>query len=104
MTPAELLEVFHRRIRLPDADAIPGWKQEHDGLVHRSYDDGPDGAGFIETPRGLGDDPDAVIADQVAFFRDRGLPFEWKTSRTTSRPTSASAWSGPGSAGRSRRR
>ncbi len=71
--------MFHRRIRLPDADAIPGWKQEHDGLVHRSYDDGPDGAGFVETPRGLGDDPDAVIAAQVAFFRDRGLPFEWKT-------------------------
>ena len=72
MTPDELLEVFHRRIRLPDADAIPGWKQEHDGLVYRSYDDGPDGAGFVETPRGLGDDPDAVIAGQVAFFRDRG--------------------------------
>jgi GNAT superfamily N-acetyltransferase len=79
MTPDELLEVFHRRIRLPDADAIPGWKQELDGLVHRSYVEGPDGAGFIETPRGLGDDPDAVIAAQVAFFRDRGLPFEWKT-------------------------
>ncbi|MEU8227904.1 GNAT family N-acetyltransferase [Kribbella sp. NPDC048915] len=79
MTPDELLEVFHRRIRLPDADAIPGWKQEHDGTVHRSYVDGPDGAGFVETPRGLGDDPDAVIARQVEFFRERGLAFEWKT-------------------------
>jgi GNAT superfamily N-acetyltransferase len=83
MTPDELLEVFHRRIRLPDADSIPGWTVEHDGLVHRSYVDGPDGAGFVETPRGLGGDPDAVIAAQVTFFRDvggdHGLPFEWKT-------------------------
>ena len=79
MTPDELLDVFHRRIRLPDADAIPGWKQELDGLVHRSYDEGPGGSGFIETPRGLGDDPDAVIAAQVEFFSGKGLPFEWKT-------------------------
>ncbi|WP_410791606.1 GNAT family N-acetyltransferase [Kribbella sp. C-35] len=82
MTPEELLDVFHRRIRLPDADAIPGWKQEHDGpdgMVHRSYVEGVEGAGFVETPRGLGDDPDAVIAQEVAFFRERGLPFEWKT-------------------------
>ncbi|MEU4192241.1 GNAT family N-acetyltransferase [Kribbella sp. NPDC026611] len=79
MTPAELLEVFHRRIRLPDADAIPGWKQEHDGAVYRSYVEGPDGAGFVEAPRGLGDDADEVIAHEVEFFRQRGLPFEWKT-------------------------
>ncbi|MGW6281645.1 GNAT family N-acetyltransferase [Kribbella sp. NPDC055071] len=79
MTPDELLDVFHRRIRLPDSDAIPGWKQGHDGLVHRSYVEGPDGAGFIETPRGLGDDPDAVIDAQLEFFRERGIPFEWKT-------------------------
>ena len=79
MTPEELLEVFHRRIRLPDADTIPGWKQELDGLVHRSYLEGPGGGGFVESPRGLGDDPDAVISGQVEFFRDRGLSFEWKT-------------------------
>jgi GNAT superfamily N-acetyltransferase len=79
MTPDELLEVFHRRIRLPDADTIPGWKVEHDGLVHRSYHEGPGAGGFVETPRGLGDDPDAVIAGEIEFFRKRGLPFEWKT-------------------------
>jgi GNAT superfamily N-acetyltransferase len=79
MTPDELLDVFHRRIRLPDADAIPGWKQEHVGPIHRSYVEGPDGAGFVEAPRGLGDDPDAIIGQEVAFFRERGLPFEWKT-------------------------
>ncbi|TWD84860.1 hypothetical protein FB561_6056 [Kribbella amoyensis] len=79
MTPEELLDLFHRRIRLPDADAIPGWKQEHDGPVHRSYAEGPGGGGFVEAPRGLGTDPDAVIASQIEFFRQRGLPFEWKT-------------------------
>ncbi|ADB33414.1 acetyltransferase [Kribbella flavida DSM 17836] len=79
MTPDELLDVFHRRIRLPDADTIPGWKVELDGLVHRSYAEGPGGGGFVETPRGLGDDPDAVIAAQVEFFAARGLAFEWKT-------------------------
>jgi len=54
MTPDELLEVFHRRIRLPDADAIPGWKQEHDGLVHRSYGKKPElfHAGHIRPFRG----------------------------------------------------
>src|SRR4051812_2649506 len=79
MTPDELLDVFHRQIRVPDADAIPGWKQEHVGPVHRSYVEGPDGAGFVEAPRGLGNDPDAVIAQEVAFFTERALPFEWKT-------------------------
>jgi GNAT superfamily N-acetyltransferase len=79
MTPDELLDVFHRRIRLPDADTIPGWKQELDGLVHRSYAEGPGGGGFVEAPRGLGDDPDAGIARQIEFFRERGLSFEWKT-------------------------
>src|SRR3954464_9505198 len=54
MTPDELLEVFHRRIRLPDADTIPGWKQELDGPVHRSYVEGPGGAGFVARPPGPG--------------------------------------------------
>jgi ribosomal protein S18 acetylase RimI-like enzyme len=79
MTPDELLDVFHRRIRLPDADTIPGWRQEVDGLLHRSYLDRPGGGGFVEAPRGLGEDPDAVIAAQIAFFTERGLSFEWKT-------------------------
>src|SRR5437899_2049029 len=79
MTPDELLDVFHRRIRLPDADTIPGWRQEVDGHVHRSYQEGPGSGGFVEAPRGLGDDPDAVIAGQIAFFSERGLSFEWKT-------------------------
>jgi ribosomal protein S18 acetylase RimI-like enzyme len=79
MTPDELLDVFHRRIRLPDADSIPGWKVEHVGPIHRSYLEGPGGGGFVEAPRGLGDDPAAVIAGEIAFFRERGLSFEWKT-------------------------
>jgi GNAT superfamily N-acetyltransferase len=79
MTPDQLLGVFHRRIRLTDADTIPGWKQEVDGFVHRSYQEGPGGGGFVEAPSGLGDDPDAVIAAQVDFFTRQGLSFEWKT-------------------------
>lgn len=79
MTPEELLNVFHRRIRLTDADTIPGWRVEVDGPVHRSYLEAPGGGGFVEAPGGLGDDPDAVIARQVAFFTERGLSFEWKT-------------------------
>jgi ribosomal protein S18 acetylase RimI-like enzyme len=81
VNPEELLDVFHRRIRLPDADVIPGWHQETVGLLHRSYpvDPGPEARGFVESPRGLGDNPDAVIAQQVDYFRARGLGFEWKT-------------------------
>jgi GNAT superfamily N-acetyltransferase len=79
MSPDQLLDVFHRRIRLVDADTIPGWKHEVDGFVHRSYLDGPGGGGFVETPSGLGDDPDAVIAAEVDFFTRQGLSFEWKT-------------------------
>lgn len=79
MTPDELLAVFHRRIRLSSADSIPGWQHETDGPVRRSYLEGAGGGGFVETPEGLGDDPDAVIAAQIEFFTDRGLTFEWKT-------------------------
>lgn len=79
VTPDELLAVFHRRIRLAAADSIPGWHHEVDGLVRRSYHDAPGGGGFVESPDGLGNDPDAVIAEQVGFFTERRLTFEWKT-------------------------
>jgi GNAT superfamily N-acetyltransferase len=65
MTPEELLDVFHRRIRLPDADAIPGWKQEHDGLVHRSYVEGVDGAGFTK------EEPETLILGEVDRVLER---------------------------------
>lgn len=77
----DLLRVFHERIRLPDADVIPGWIRETSGLVHRSYppDPGPNACGFIESPRGLGDDPDKVIAEQRDFFAGMNMRVEWKT-------------------------
>jgi hypothetical protein len=34
---------------------------------------------MIESPQGLGPDPDAVIAAQRAFFAERGQRVEWKT-------------------------
>ncbi|WUS73556.1 GNAT family N-acetyltransferase [Kribbella sp. NBC_01245] len=77
----DLLRVFHERIRLPDADVIPGWVRETSGLVHRSYppDPGPNACGFIESPRGLGEDPDKVIAEQRDFYAGMGMNVEWKT-------------------------
>jgi GNAT superfamily N-acetyltransferase len=80
VTPDELLAAFHQQIRLRDRDAEPGNVVERDGLVHRNYPADPTTPGaMIETPEGLGDDPDAVIARQRDFFRDRGQRVEWKT-------------------------
>lgn len=80
VTPDELLDAFHRQIRLHDRDAEEGNVVERDGLVHRNYPADPATPGaMIETPEGLGDDPDAVIARQRDFFRERGQRVEWKT-------------------------
>jgi hypothetical protein len=80
VTPDELLAAFHQQIRLRDRDAEPGNVVERDGPVHRNYPADPRTPGaMIETPEGLGDDPDAVIARQRDFFRDRGQRVEWKT-------------------------
>jgi GNAT superfamily N-acetyltransferase len=77
--PNELLQVFHEQIRLTDRDVPPGWISERDGLVHRSYPAAGTGYASIESPEGLGDDPDAVIAAQKEFFAGRGHTVEWKT-------------------------
>jgi hypothetical protein len=75
-----LLESFHRQIRLPDRDAEAGFVVERDGLVHRHYPPDPAQRGaMIESPEGLGDDPDALIAAQREFFARRGQAVEWKT-------------------------
>lgn len=80
VTPDELLDTFHRQIRLLDRDAEASNVVERDGLVHRNYPDDPQTPGaMIETPEGLGDDPDAVIARQRQFFAQRGQRVEWKT-------------------------
>lgn len=80
VTPDDLLATFHRQIRLADRDAETGHVVERDGLVHRNYPRDPAERGaMIESPEGLGDDPDAVIAAQRAFFAERGQSVEWKT-------------------------
>jgi hypothetical protein len=80
VTPDALLDTFHQQIRLHDRDAETRHVVERDGLVHRNYPRDPAERGaMIESPEGLGDDPDAAIAAQQSFFEQRGQPVEWKT-------------------------
>lgn len=80
MTPDELLSCFHDLVRLRDAEVMPGQLLERDGLVRRRYfADRADADAMIESPEGLGPDPDAAIARQVAFFTALGRSVEWKT-------------------------
>jgi hypothetical protein len=80
VTPDELLATFHDQIRLRDRDAEAGHIVERDGLVHRNYPEDPSEPGaMIESPEGLGDDPDAAIERQREFFARRGQRVEWKT-------------------------
>ncbi len=83
MTPEQLLHEFHTRIRLRDLDSAPGNLVDRDGPVHRSYPPDPTMRGaMVESPEGLGEDPDHWIARQVEFFRGRGQRVEWKTYST----------------------
>lgn len=82
MRDDELLETFHRQVRLAgkEDEPAPGIVVDRDGYVRRRY---PVEVGtsysMIECPEGLGDDPDAEIARQVAFWAERGDEVEWKT-------------------------
>jgi GNAT superfamily N-acetyltransferase len=79
MTPDALLALFHTEVRLADRDAAPGFVVEHDGPVHRTYPRDPAGHGaMVESPEGLGDDPDHWIGRQVDFFGGRRQRLEWK--------------------------
>ena len=79
-SPDALLAAFHQQIRLRDRDAEEGNVVERDGLVHRNYPADPQTPGaMIESPEGLGVDPDVVIARQRDFFAGRGQRVEWKT-------------------------
>jgi hypothetical protein len=80
VTPDELLQTFHDQIRIPDRDAETHHLVERDGLVHRNYPSDPfEHGAMIESPEGLGADPDAAITAQRDFFTGRGQPVEWKT-------------------------
>ncbi len=75
-----MLATFHEQIRLRDLDAETENVVERAGLVHRSYPADPAIPGaMIESPEGLGDDPDTVIAGEREFFAGRGQRVEWKT-------------------------
>ncbi|GAA5020081.1 GNAT family N-acetyltransferase [Terrabacter aeriphilus] len=53
---------------------------ELDGPVRKHYDLDPSGHfAMVESPDGLGDDPDGLIARVRDFFADRGQRVEWKT-------------------------
>jgi hypothetical protein len=79
VTPDELLATFHDQIRLLDRDAEAGHIIERDGLVHRNYPEDPAQPGaMIESPEGLGADPEAAIERQRDFFAQRGQRVEWK--------------------------
>jgi hypothetical protein len=82
LSPGQLLQVFHDETRAPVRVGTPDRPVEVDGLVRREY--GLEGGDWnmIESPDGLGPDPegwDAVIARQRDFFAERGLRVEWKT-------------------------
>lgn len=79
MTPDELLQTFHRQIRVADADNPPGWIAESDGPARRAYLPDPASHAYVEAPEGLGDDPDGLIRRQRDFFAGRGQRVEWKT-------------------------
>jgi hypothetical protein len=82
MTPEELLRVFHDETRAPIRLGTAQRPIEIDGLIRREYDVDGGQWNMVESPDGLGPDPDAydgVIARQRDFFADRGLQVEWKT-------------------------
>lgn len=80
VTPDQLLAAFHGQIRLGDRDANPADVIERDGPVRRVYPMDPTKPGaMIESPEGLGDDPDRWIGRQRDFFGGRGQSVEWKT-------------------------
>jgi len=80
MTPDELLAEFHRQIRLADRDADPANVLDRDGPVRRSYPSDPTERGaMIESPEGLGDEPEQLVRRQRDFFLGRGQRVEWKT-------------------------
>jgi hypothetical protein len=75
-----LLRLFHEQVRLADQDHGADQVIERDGPIRRTYpaDPAQEGA-MIESPEGLGPEPDATIRRQVRFFTARGQAVEWKT-------------------------
>lgn len=80
--PERLLQVFHDETRGPIRLGTPQRPIELDGLIRREYEVDGGHWNMIESPDGLGPDPeewDAVIVRQRDFFAGLGLRVEWKT-------------------------
>jgi hypothetical protein len=78
--PGELLRVFHDETRAPVPLGTAERPLELDGLVRKHYDLDPAGHfAMVESPDGLGADPDGLIARVRDFFAERGQKVEWKT-------------------------
>ena len=77
-----LLQHFHEQIRLAnrESEGGPGIVRDLDGPVRRRYPVEP-GSSYcmVESPEGLGTDPDYWIARTAEFFNGRGERVEWKT-------------------------
>lgn len=79
MTPAELLALFHREVRLGPVQPSPHLVIERVGPVRRAYHEDPAvPRAMIEAPQGLGPDPDEVITGERDFFAARGQRVEFK--------------------------
>ena len=79
MTPEELLRVFHDETRAGIRLGTAQRPIEVDGLIRREYDVDGGHWNMVESPDGLGPDPeayDAVIARQRDFFAARGQQVE----------------------------
>lgn len=80
MEAAELLHQFHQQTRLRRQTSDQQIIRDLDGPVRRRYPRLPGSSyAMIESPEGLGADPDHWIARQVDFFAARGERAEWKT-------------------------
>jgi hypothetical protein len=80
LTAEQLLRVFHDETRAPVPPGTPERPVELEGPVRKQYDLDPAGHfAMIESPDGLGADPEARIERVRDFFADRGQRVEWKT-------------------------
>lgn len=80
LTPEQLLDVFHDQTRAPVPLGTAERPIELEGPVRKQYDLDPAGHfAMVESPDGLGDDPDGLIARVRDFFAERGQRVEWKT-------------------------
>ena len=78
--PEQLLRVFHDQTRAPVPLGTAERPLELDGPVRKHYDLDPAGHfAMVESPDGLGDDPDGLVLRVRDFFAQRGQKVEWKT-------------------------